>query len=125
MLRFSCTIKQPRLARSSPMNETLAKLNRVGWWIFIPFVIFVSRLTWEKTYLTWKYGSQNIGFALAHGPFALFFITPLLSLIWTLVMLIQFVFRSKEERKNTDGKPWRLLVVTLITWSIFLSLDFI
>lgn len=110
---------------SSLMNETLTKLNRVGWWIFIPFVIFVSRLTWEKTYLTWKYGSQNIGFALAHGPFALLFITPLLSLIWTLVMLIQFVFRDKEERKNTDSKHWRLLVVTLITWSIFLSLDFI
>lgn len=47
------------------------KLNKIGWWIYAPFLLFTARLTWEKTYLTWMYGKQNLGFALAHGYFSL------------------------------------------------------
>jgi hypothetical protein len=102
------------------MNERIIKLNRIGWWIFIPFLILVVRLTWERTYLTLTNGQQNIGFSLAHGYFAILFLTPILSLIWTLMMLIQFVFRNKVEREKTDGRIWILLILMLATWGLFL-----
>lgn len=102
------------------MNERINKLNRIGWWIYIPFLIFVVRLTWERTYLTWTSGPQMVGFSLAHGIFGILFLTPIASLIWTLVMVIQFVFRDKIEREQTDGRLWTLLIFMLLTWGLFL-----
>ena len=102
------------------MNERIKKLNRIGWWIFIPFLILVIRLTWERTYLTWTRGPQNVGFSLAHGFMGILFLTPIASLIWTLVMVIQFVFRDKVEREQTDGRLWTLLIFMLVTWGLFI-----
>ena len=56
------------------------KLNKIGWWIYIPFLLLTLRLTWEKIFLTWTSGQQNIGFSLAHGVFGLLLLAPLLSL---------------------------------------------
>lgn len=102
------------------MDERIKKLNRIGWWIFIPFLIFVIRLTWERTYLTSTNGPQNFGFSLAHGFFAILYLTPIASSVWTLVMVIQFAFRDKVERKRTDGRLWTLLILMLVTWGLLL-----
>ena len=93
------------------------KLNKIGWWIYIPFLLLTLRLTWEKIFLTWTYGEQNIGFSLAHGVFALLFLAPLLSLLWTLVMIIQFFLRDKQN-DNKRGQ-WTLLTMTIVTWIVF------
>ncbi|MGC4023179.1 MAG: hypothetical protein QM734_15170 [Cyclobacteriaceae bacterium] len=76
------------------------KLNRIGWWIYAPFLLLTLRLTWEKIFLTWTQGQQNIGFSLAHGVFGLLFLAPLFSLIWTIVMTIQFFFRDKQDNNK-------------------------
>jgi len=38
----------------------------LGWIIYPAHLIFVGRLLYEKTYLTWRYGPQNIGFTIVH-----------------------------------------------------------
>jgi hypothetical protein len=97
------------------------KLNKIGWWIYIPFLLLTLRLSWEKIFLTWTYGEQNIGFSLAHGVGAFLFIAIPLSLIWLTVMLIAFLFRDKENQENKG--QWRLLTITILTW-IILSVPF-
>lgn len=92
------------------------KFTKIGWWIYLPFLILTLRLTWEKIFLTWTYGQQNIGFSLAHSYFAVLFLAPLFSLIWTIIMLIKFSLRSKQNEEQ-KGR-WILLTITILTWVV-------
>ena len=96
-------------------------MNKIGWWIYIPFLMLTVRLTWEKIFLTWTYGQQNIGFSLAHGVGGFLLLTIPLSLIWIIVMLISFLLRDKNN-KGQKGQ-WTLLTITILTW-IVLSIPF-
>ena len=94
---------------------SIKTLNKIGWWLYVPFLMLTLRLTWEKTYLTWSYGSQNIGFALAHGYYSLLFFAPFLNLIWTVLMVVAFLGGDKNNLRQ-----WRLLIISLVTWLVLL-----
>src|SRR5436190_9082705 len=101
---------------------TMDKLNKIGWLTYIPFLILTLRLTWEKIFLTWTYGPQNIGFSLAHGYGAFLLLALPINLIWTIIMVIAFLFRDKQNEGRK--RRWNLLVIAISTWLVlFIPFD--
>lgn len=90
------------------------RLFIVGW-LFLPgFIIMTIRLTYEKTYLTWKKGPQLVGFHMMHSyPFLSLFcmISELAAMSWLIGMLIYFGIKRPPLRWH--GKF--LLILTIIT----------
>lgn len=50
--------------------------------------LLAGRLIWEETALTFRQGPQMIGFSLAHGPYALLLLSPLLLAVWIVVAVV-------------------------------------
>ena len=97
-----------------------------GYVVFSVSAIFVGRIVYEETILTWKNGPQMVGFGLAHGAAPLMLAAGLVGLpcglLWMLVSLL-FLFRRKFRIPVFDWLPMALLsflVVTLLipyeTW---------
>ncbi len=91
--------------------------------------LFVGRIVYEETILTWTNGPQMVGFALAHGAAPLIAIAGLIGLpgglLWMLVSLILF-FRRKFRVRVFDWLPMvflsfliMMLLIPYETWEEF------
>jgi hypothetical protein len=98
----------------------------IGYVVCTLSALFVGRITYEETLLTWRNGPQMVGFALAHGGVPLILVGGLIGLpcgsLWLLVSLI-LLFRRKFRVQVFDWLPMVLfpfLAVTLFipyeTW---------
>jgi hypothetical protein len=62
-----------------------------GYILLAAAALFVGRIVYEETILTWTNGPQMVGFAMMHGAVPLFFIAGLIglpgSLLWMIVSL--------------------------------------
>ena len=92
-----------------------------GYVVFAVSAIFVGRIVYEETILTWKNGPQMVGFALAHGAAPLILVAGLVGLpcglLWMLVSL-PLLFRRKFRVPVFDWLPMALLSFLVVTLSI-------
>ena len=84
----------------------------IGYVVCAASALFVGRIVYEETILTWTNGPQMVGFALAHGAAPLILIAGLIrllcGLLWMLVSLI-LLFRRKFRVQVFDWLPMFLL----------------
>lgn len=74
--------------------------------------VFTARILWEETFLTLHRGPQMIGFSLAHGQWAILFVSPILLAIWLIFALLTLVIRLFQKRKLSTGY-WLTLTAAL------------
>lgn len=53
--------------------------------------IFMGRMVWEETFLTFQQGPQMLGYSLAHGAGAILLLAPWLLSLWLLVALVLLI----------------------------------
>src|SRR5215472_9352860 len=98
----------------------------VGYLVLSLSALFVGRIVYEETILTWMSGPQMVGFTMMHGAVPLILIAGLIGLpcglLWMLVSLI-LLFRRKFRVPVFDWLPivvLSFLVVMLLipyeTW---------
>ena len=91
--------------------------------------LFVGRIVYEETFLTWINGPQMVGFAMMHGAVPFFLLAGLIalpgSLLWIVVSLV-LLFRKRFRIPITDWVPIillpvlvALLLVPYETWEEF------
>jgi hypothetical protein len=85
-----------------------------GYLLLAGAVLFVGRIVYEETILTWNNGPQMIGFAMMHGAVPLFLIAGLVglpgSLFWMIVSLV-LLSRKKFRIPLVDWVPMALIVI--------------
>jgi len=75
------------LAKNSGGKIQLA-LAAVGWVVTAPSAVFVGRIAWESTVLTWRDGLQMVGYGMAHSwgiPLMMVFAT---GVVWLAIALL-------------------------------------
>jgi len=73
----------------------------IWWLIFLPATLFVSRLVYEQTYLTWLQGDQMIGFTLVHNHTSFFLITFIafcIAFLMAVYALIKFIINYNMKK---------------------------
>lgn len=70
--------------------------------------LLAARIIWERTWLTWHQGPQMIGFALAHGYFAILMLAPPLIALWLMAALITIAV-WKLRRFHVARQAWVLM----------------
>ena len=92
----------------------------IGYMLLTLVGIFVGRLVFEETVLTWAYGPQMIGFAMAH-TMPLMILAGLIGLgggfLWFLVSLV-LLYRRRFHIPHFDWLPIVLLPLLCIMISI-------
>ncbi len=89
----------------------------ISWWfIYLGAAGLVARLLYETVYLTWKYGTQAVGYTFVHAyPF--FFLIGALSWFlawaWLIIALVLIVLNRAWLRK-LDWVQFGLMVLTLL-----------
>jgi hypothetical protein len=59
-------------------TDSFPRWLNIWWWASFPLAAaFVGRMLYERTYLTWKYGKQMLGFVFVHEYPEVFFPTVL------------------------------------------------
>lgn len=89
----------------------------ISWLVVYPLMaILVGRLLYERTYLTWKYGEQAIGFVFVHAYGLLFLASALgffLAHGWLLAALV-FILLRPGRVSRADWVKVGLVVLTSI-----------
>lgn len=88
-----------------PSRQSHPVLLLIGSPLILITGILVWRTVWEATTLSLESGPQMIGFSLAHGPFAVFFLVPLLLMAWFIPVLIVTVI-ALWRRRRLSGLYW-------------------
>lgn len=91
-------------------------LTLIWWFVYLPFAALESRLLYEQTWLTYTYGEQMIGFAMAHNfPVLLLFglVGWIGCVIWCIVTLVLIV-RRKHQIPIVSRLQFALTVITLL-----------
>jgi Ankyrin repeats (many copies) len=108
-----------------PRVRTEAASTQPTYWIIAGYVllfmstVFVGRIVYEETYLTWTNGPQMVGFAMMHGSVPFILLAGLIglpgSVLWTIVSVVR-LFRNRFALPLVNWVPITLLplVVTLI-----------
>ncbi len=98
--------------------KTFPKWFRVIGWVIYPITLsLVARFVYEKTYLTWSQGPQNIGFSLVHLYPIYFFagvIASFLSQLW-LALALGLLLWSRARIAKAD---WIQFVVIGLTVAV-------
>jgi hypothetical protein len=85
-----------------------------GYIVLVAAALFVGRIVYEETILTWTHGPQMVGFAMLHGavPFFPFagLVGALGGLLWIIVSLILLV-RKKFRIPPADWAPIIFLII--------------
>lgn len=97
-----------------------ARAWQLAWWVLFPgAAVLAARLVFEQTYLTWRYGPQMVGFALAHGGAI---VMPLLMLsaallhVWVLGSTVTLLWH----RANVDRSHLlKLALAVLVTGVLY------
>ncbi|MDP9339543.1 MAG: ankyrin repeat domain-containing protein [Acidobacteriota bacterium] len=80
--------------------------------------VFVGRIVYEETILTWLSGPQMVGFALAHGALPFILVAGLIglpgSLLWVAVSLVLLI-RKRFRVPFADWIPIVLVVLLVMT----------
>lgn len=92
-------------------------LIATGILLILGSVALAVRLIWEMTSLTWKYGPQMVGFSLAHGSGALFFIFPIMLAGWLLASICTIIV-WKAKRNRVLKRSWIALGSALLTLAV-------
>jgi hypothetical protein len=97
---------------------------RLPWWLRVAGYacvilagILCGRLVWEQTYLTWRFGPQMVGFSLAHGGAALLLLSPVLLVLWILV-IVAAVVRALVTKRLIACSTWFDLAVSVLVIAI-------
>jgi hypothetical protein len=115
-----------QIMQSDPPSGIPGAWTTSGFVLCAVSALFVSRIVYEETILTWTNGPQMVGFALAHGAAPLIGIAGLIGLpcglLWMLVSLILF-FRRKFRVRVFDWLPMvflsfliMMLLIPYETW---------
>src|SRR5437879_5977308 len=100
------------IMRSNPPVGFPRAWTIAGYMLFGLGALFVGRIVYEETILTWTNGPQMVGFAMAHvaGPLILLavFIGLPGCLLWMLVSLV-LLFRRQFRIPLVDWLPLALL----------------
>ncbi len=107
----SVTPKPPK--RSHPI------LLLVGLPLALMTGILAGRTVWEETWLSLEQGPQMIGFALAHGPFAVFLIVPLLLVVWFIPALIVAAV-ALWRRRRLSGLYWATISLAVVAFCLLI-----
>jgi hypothetical protein len=101
-----------QIMQSDTPNGFPRAWTTTGYVVCAVSALFVGRIVYEETILTWTNGPQMVGFALAHGAAPLILIAGLIGLpcglLWVLVSLI-LLFRRKFRVPVFDWLPMILL----------------
>jgi hypothetical protein len=85
-----------------------------GYIILAAATLFVGRIVYEETILTWSNGPQMVGFAMMHGAVPLFLFSGLIGvlggLLWMIVTLVLLV-RKKFRIPRVDWAPMISLII--------------
>ena len=85
-----------------------------GYLLLSGVALFVGRIVYEETFLTWINGPQMVGFAMMHGAVPIVLIAGLIglpgSLLWVIVSLV-LLFRRRFRIPLADWVPIILLPV--------------
>jgi hypothetical protein len=103
-------------AEISMMNRAFPKwFTLLGWIFYVPASLFVIRLLWEKTLLTWREGPQMIGFTMVHLhpiPFFIGVTGMLLCDLWILTAIVFLILRRKTIRP-TEKVQFAVVILTI------------
>ena len=93
------------------------------WWLAAApgAALFIARILYEETYLTWRYGFQSVGFTLAHtAPHLVVWgsVSLLLLLLWGLGTGVWLV-RMRVQRRPVSRRTWWLLAGTGVALALF------
>jgi hypothetical protein len=115
LTNFRSTYKSGNIRRME--NDSTAGFS-AGWrlsgYVFLGLAaIFVFRIVYEETVLTWLNGSQMVGFALVHALITLYLLTFVIGLggglLWVVASLIPVIHR-KFRIPLVDWIPFVLLL---------------
>ena len=99
-------------------KDSFPRWLNVCWWVGFPLsAAFIGRLLYERTYLTWKYGKQMLGFAFVHQFPELFLPTVLgffLAHAWLIAALIFVLLRPARVSKAA----WVKIGLVLLTLAL-------
>jgi hypothetical protein len=101
-----------------PSKRSHLVLLLIGSPLILITAILAWRNIWEETSLSPERGPQMIGFALAHGPFAIFLLAPLLLMIWLILALIVTAI-AFWRRQRLSGSHWFAISLAVIVVSLF------
>jgi len=115
-----------QIMQSDPPSGIPSAWTTSGFVLCAVSALFIGRIVYEETILTWTNGPQMVGFALAHGASPLIVIAGLIGLpcglLWMLVSLALF-FRRKFRVRVFDWLPMvflsfliMMLLIPYETW---------
>lgn len=85
-----------------------------GYTLLVAAALFVGRIVYEETILTWTNGPQMVGFAMMHGAVPVFLLSGLIgvpgSLLWMIVSLV-WLFKKKFGIPPADWAPIISLII--------------
>jgi hypothetical protein len=94
-----------------------------GYALVVAAALFVARIVYEETILTWTNGPQMVGFAMMHGAVPLFLVAGLigvpLGLLWVIVSLV-LLARRKFRIPPVDWAP----IVCLLIFATLLLIPY-
>lgn len=95
----------------------------IGSVLLVGTTLFVGRILYEETFLTWARGPQMVGFAMMHGAAPFFLLVGLIaipgSMLWLLGSLV-LLFRRRFRVPLTNWIP----VVGLVTITLLLFIPY-
>jgi Ankyrin repeats (3 copies) len=94
-------------------RETHPVLLATGVLPIVVTALLCWRTVWEETVLSLERGPQMIGFALAHGPFALLLLAPMALMVWVVVAIIVLAI-SLWRRRSLSKILWASLAAGLL-----------
>jgi hypothetical protein len=101
------------------MKSALPKWLRIAWVLLAPLgFLFITRIAYEKTILTWRQGPQMIGFSIMH-VMPVFFIFGAICcyglMLWPLISGYFLIRRHKDISKMDIAMNLLCVYVIVIT----------
>ena len=101
-------------------TDSFPRWLNVWWWISFPLAAaFVGRMLYERTYQTWKYGKQMLGFVFVHEYPEVFFPTIsgfFLTHAWLIAALIFVVLKPARVSKTVWVKIGLVLLMLALMY---------
>jgi hypothetical protein len=113
--------KVARIMTESVAPKTSIRSHSVLLLVGLPLILITGLLAlrnvWEETSLSLERGPQMVGFALAHGSFALLLLAPPLLMIWLVLALIVTGI-ALWRRQRLSGSYWVAISLTVVVLSL-------